>query len=401
MQWRVLLWQALIAACLLNVQGLLANAARSHKSPIQSHRSKHGAKVIRTARSGTNSDSVIVAKPEAATSKPSKGLLVKAAALSTLVVQNSALTISLRLSHVKSGPTHYVASTAVLVSEVLKLTFATIAYMLSDDCKDSPSAVLQDVFGNSTEIVQSSVPAGLYVLQNNLQFVATSNLPADVYQVLIQMKLITTALFAKYMMDKTLRKRQWGSIVSLFVGIALVQLSLQRGGKVLTDFNPMLGVSSVLLSCLTSGFAGIYYEKTLKQHPRSLWLRNIQLCTISILLAGVACLADLPKLLRGGFFQGYSLRLLRAISLQAVGGVLTSIVVKNTSSVAKGFATSASIILSCVLSAVFLKESEINIQFVVGAALVCISTIVYSKAAMRKPKPPTIDYTSEAAESNS
>jgi hypothetical protein len=38
-----------------------------------------------------------------------------------------------------------------------------------------------------------------------------------------------------------------------------------------------IGFGAVLLSTLTSGFAGVYFEKILKTGPTSVWIRNIQL----------------------------------------------------------------------------------------------------------------------------
>ena len=46
-----------------------------------------------------------------------------------------------------------------------------------------------------------------------------------------------------------------------------------------------IGFIAVLISCLSSGFAGVYFEKILKGSPVSLWLRNIQLGLFGGLLA--------------------------------------------------------------------------------------------------------------------
>jgi hypothetical protein len=38
-----------------------------------------------------------------------------------------------------------------------------------------------------------------------------------------------------------------------------------------------MGFGAVLMATMTSGFAGVYFEKILKTGPTSVWLRNIQL----------------------------------------------------------------------------------------------------------------------------
>lgn len=39
----------------------------------------------------------------------------------------------------------------------------------------------------------------------------------------------------------------------------------------------LIGVLAVLTACFSSGFAGVYFEKILKETKQSVWIRNIQL----------------------------------------------------------------------------------------------------------------------------
>lgn len=38
-----------------------------------------------------------------------------------------------------------------------------------------------------------------------------------------------------------------------------------------------VGLIAVLIACFSSGFAGVYFEKILKETKQSVWIRNIQL----------------------------------------------------------------------------------------------------------------------------
>lgn len=47
--------------------------------------------------------------------------------------------------------------------------------------------------------------------------------------------------------------------------------------KVMSASSQFVGLIAVLMACVSSGFAGVYFEKILKETSQSLWLRNIQL----------------------------------------------------------------------------------------------------------------------------
>lgn len=58
--------------------------------------------------------------------------------------------------------------------------------------------------------------------------------------------------------------------------------------------SPLIGFFSVTTACFLSGFAGIYFEKILKGSDVSLWLRNVQLATLSIPI-GLIVIAVIPE----------------------------------------------------------------------------------------------------------
>ena len=85
-----------------------------------------------------------------------------------------------------------------------------------------------------------------------------------------QLKILTTALFSVFMLNKALVKLQWLSLFMLFIGVSMVQLqptqqsSSQAKDNVSTETverekvtqSPVFGLVSVILSSLCSGFAG-------------------------------------------------------------------------------------------------------------------------------------------------
>lgn len=306
-------------------------------------------------------------------------------ALVSLIVQNSGLAIMMRYTlfrHEGDTEEKYITSTAVMLAEILKLLISmTLSFFL--DAKGSykvfVSILHNEFIVNKSDWIKLSVPSVLYTIQNSLQYFSMSCLSAAVFQVLYQMKIITTAVFSVTMLNRKLSGLQWMAIVALAFGVAMVQLSqTDENANDASKTNSLLGLISVLCGCLTSGFAGVYFEMVLKTSPASIWLRNIQLSLIGIVTCLVACyFKDLEALQTRGFLSGYNEYVWGVIVLQAAGGLIVAVVVKYADNVLKGFATSISIILSCFASFHLFHDVSLNVGFTTGAFVVLLAVFAY------------------------
>jgi UDP-sugar transporter A1/2/3 len=252
---------------------------------------------------------------------------------------------------------------------------------------------------NASELLRVSVPAMLYVVQNNLQYVAVSNLDAPTFQVMYQLKILTTAIFSVVMLRKTVLLTQWGAIMTLMLGVALVQLdedastaaSAVKAGQ--ESQSTTKGLLAVVAACVCSGFAGVYFEKILKGagSQATLWERNVQMCFLGLALSGGGLVYnDFDSIMTRGFFYGYRPVVWAAICMSAFGGLLTAVVVKYADNILKAFATSIAVVLSVIMS-VFVFDKVPTGQFVVGAILVNGSVFVYGRAPeWRKGHPDSI-----------
>ena len=213
-----------------------------------------------------------------------------------------------------------------------------------------------------------------------------------------QLKILTTALFSVIMLSKKLSGVQWGSLVMLFAGVALVQVqSISATSESDQEQNQLIGLLAVIVSCLSSGFAGVYVEKMLKQTTASLWLRNVQLGMFGALTGLIGMfLKDWDDISTRGLLVGYTPLVWLVISQQALGGLIVAIVVKYADNILKGFSTSLSIIISCIAS-VFLFNYIISLGFIIGSILVMAAIYLYGR--FQPPKTPVLPTSTPPPES--
>jgi UDP-galactose transporter len=269
----------------------------------------------------------------------------------------------------------YFTSTAVLLNEVLKLiissyvAFRDTAHNLGPHASAATTsrALYNEVF--SSDSWKLSIPAILYTFQNSLQYIAVSNLDAATFQVTYQLKILTTAMFTVTMLKRSISTKKWVSLVILMAGVGVVSLpqgddATKKPDADHASMNKMVGLVAVITACATSGLAGVYFEKVLKDSNNvTLWVRNVQLSFWSLfpaLFIGVI-IKDGLEIARDGFFAGYNGVVWSAIVCQAVGGLLVAVVVNYADNIAKNFATSISIILSFIAS-VWLFDFKVSIN---------------------------------------
>lgn len=127
--------------------------------------------------------------------------------------------------------------------------------------------------------------------------------------------------------------------------------------------NYSVGITAVLVAASVSGLTGVYFEKLLKQSPSqtSVWIRNVQLSLYSLVAAllGGVMWQDGEGIQEHGFFEGYNWIVWTAIVLQAAGGLVASLVIRDADNIVKNFATSISIVIS-VLVSVFLFDFTVT-----------------------------------------
>lgn len=283
----------------------------------------------------------------------------------------------------------YFSSTAVFLAEVVKLLVTLVViFFQCGNLREFILFLINNLFTNPMATIKLSVPSVLYVVQNNLVYVAMTHLESTTFQITNQLKILTTAIFSIALLNKQLTRIKWMSLILLSVGVTMVQIDTHTSvtTTLLTDSDTLtkeqsmpLGLTAVLAASLVSGFAGVYMEKIFKKQRRtSFWISNAQLYTFGIFLALIGVIyQDGVEISRMGFFYGYDIVVFLVVLFASAGGIIVSLILKYASCITKGFATSCAIVLSSIIS-VYLFDFIPSVLFVAGALSVIAAVLLYT-----------------------
>ena len=316
----------------------------------------------------------------------------KYAFLLLLVAQNTSKTLILRAA--VGGHSNFLYSAAVLATEGLK-ALSSAVWVLNTG--GTPATIVHFLRSEWRNFVRVMVPAGIYNAQQMLEFVALSRLDAPVFSVIVQIKLLTTALFSWLVLGKQLRAVQLVALVLLMVGVILAQMKDGQRNHLALDGRTSVGVTATLTIATLSGFAAVYTERVLKHaqlaahsntHDNVLPYMQIQMAFASLLIIGVfAVINDFPTIVEYGLWRGFDGRAVIAVVSSALGGLIVSAVLKYADSVLKGYATASSVILTGMLSA-WLFGTTLDLHFVLAVVNVTCSILLYGSLGSGGVGPP-------------
>ena len=342
--------------------------------------------------------------------------------LVVFTLQNAMFVLLMRGSKLMN--THYNSSVAVLVTEALKLPLSVALLCFEKGGVGAACSQLhKDIVGAPADTLKIAIPAVLYTVQNNALFIAMEHLEAAVFQVTYQLKTLTTAVLTVAMLGRSLGRHQWGALLLLMAGTALVQEPKKDGAKAgdagASGF--AIGVGATVVACVCSSLASVYLEKILTESKPSIWVRNAQLCIFTIPVAWSATRVVDDKFMHedgnvsaaaaqfgprnswprnsGGAIPGRAIRaqfsaqrcdaspvrqmlhgfnwvVWAAILTNAFGGMIVAVVMKFAGNILRNFAQACAIIVGGFGSwALF--GFVITANFVGGVGLVILSIFIY------------------------
>uniref|UniRef100_A0AAV1U8P8 UDP-N-acetylglucosamine transporter n=1 Tax=Peronospora matthiolae TaxID=2874970 RepID=A0AAV1U8P8_9STRA len=313
-----------------------------------------------------------------------------------LVVQNTALSIMSKYSRAQAGP-KYRPSSVVLLVEMFKFLLCCLVLLKlkRGNVKASIRTIQLEVFADTSGLTKMAVLAFLYALQNMFALVAYDYVDVATYQIVYQLKVITTALFMIVLLHRRFSFVQWCAMVALMAGVTICSYSRLPSGPTPSDQvnsssssssknHQFIGICIMIGLAINSGLAAAYFERVMKSHKAittqqtldTLWTRNLQLAAISVGVAAVDVVRNISEVYSNGLFYGFHPAVFAVIFLQAVGGLTVAAVVRYSDNIVKNFGTSFSLIFSCIISNYMFNQTATT-SFYFGVLLVIVSVFVY------------------------
>eukprot|EP00467_Chlorarachnion_reptans_P025674 CAMPEP_0114510386 /NCGR_PEP_ID=MMETSP0109-20121206/13757_1 /TAXON_ID=29199 /ORGANISM="Chlorarachnion reptans, Strain CCCM449" /LENGTH=330 /DNA_ID=CAMNT_0001689685 /DNA_START=176 /DNA_END=1168 /DNA_ORIENTATION=+ len=281
----------------------------------------------------------------------------------------------------------YCVPLLVVIQETLKLFSSFLLLMNEVGASRFLSTVHNEIIAKPGETLKLAVPAILFFIQNNCIQMSNTYLPAAVFQVTYQGKTFVVAILSVLMLGTRLQRYKWLAIVGLAAGVSLVNVSnsTDQESRSSGTAEMMLGLAYVVTAALCSGFANVYFEKMVKTASTtesgepakkpSLWVRNIQLASFTIVLG-------LPAIFYSSSFdmlnpwRGFNFSVWAVAINNAWGGLLVAMILKYGNNILKGFSNAISTVLATLVS-IPLFGFETGSSFAVGVVLVIWSTLMY------------------------
>ncbi|KAK6935491.1 Nucleotide-sugar transporter [Dillenia turbinata] len=297
------------------------------------------------------------------------------AALLTILTSSQGILTTLSQSN---GGYKYDYATVPFLAEVFKLIVSSI--LLWREYRKLPNVRMTTEWKS---VRLFPIPSIIYLIHNNVQFATLTYLDTSTYQIMGNLKIVTTAIFFRLFLRKKLSTLQWMAIVLLAVGTTTSQV--KGCGAAFCDslFSaPMQGYMLGVVSACLSALAGVYTEFLMKKNNDSLYWQNVQLYMFGAIFNMLRLLLDdfSGGFEKGAWWQrllnGYTISTWMVVLNLGSTGLLVSWLMKYADNIVKVYSTSMAMLLTMVLS-VYLFNFKPTLQLFLGIVICMMSLHMY------------------------
>ncbi|KFV50630.1 putative UDP-sugar transporter protein SLC35A4, partial [Gavia stellata] len=221
-----------------------------------------------------------------------------------------------------------------------------------------------------------ALSALLYAANNNLVVHMQLFMDPSTYQILSNLKIVSTALLYSLFLRQRLSMRKWLALFLLVAaGVSYSCGGLQDPGSPskMQLHITLVGLLLILVYCLISGLSAVYTEAILKTQALPLSLQNLFLYFFGVLLNLIGYFWSSAE---GSFLEGFSSWVLVIVVSQALNGLIMSVVMKHSSNITRLFVISCSILVNALLS-VTLFNLQLTVLFFVAVSCIGLAVHLY------------------------
>ncbi|KAG7956389.1 hypothetical protein I3843_11G121800 [Carya illinoinensis] len=297
------------------------------------------------------------------------------AALLTILTSSQGILTTLSQTN---GRYMYDYATIPFLAEVFKLVVSSV--LLWRECQVSPSTRMTTEWKS---VRLYPIPSVIYLIHNNVQFATLTYVDTSTYQIMGNLKIVTTGILFRLFLRRKLSNLQWMAIILLAIGTTTSQIKGCGEASCDSLFSaPIQGYMLGILSACLSASAGVYTEFLMKKNNDSLYWQNVQLYMFGAIFNMARLVVDD---FRGGFengpwwhriFDGYSITTWMVVLNLGSTGLLVSWLMKYADNIVKVYSTSMAMLLTMVLS-VYLFNFKPTLQLFLGIFICMMSLHMY------------------------
>lgn len=278
----------------------------------------------------------------------------------------------------ENGKYAYNTLTIPLFAELTKLVMS--AALFAKDYNDAGGNMELDT--QQGTVLAAAVPALMYFISNNLNFIIIKELGPTNFQLLNNLKILATAVFFRIIMKVELNSLQWRMLIMLTVGCTMSQLTgcAAEGGSGLAGST--LGYALKLCNACLTALGSVFCEKFLKGNRNPFHFQNFLLYAWGSLFTIFSVIVD-GRLMVGGIkmlFSGHSVLSVCLIANYAFVGIATSGVMKYLDNIAKTFAATGAMFVVAAVAVIWFDE-PFRISLVMGGVVAALAVEVYYHGA--------------------
>lgn len=251
----------------------------------------------------------------------------------------------------------------LMASEAMKLTFSVCVCVFQ---KKLYFPVLKSW-------LESLIPTLCFLIMNMIAFHCTTLVSASVFVVLMQLKLVFTSLLSYVCLDRSNSMARWFAVG--FVALGCVGATRPPTAGIVGNDGFWWGVGGLVLETVVSSGCAVYMQRLLQV---DLWMRNIQLASLSLVLYLAVHLFDA----RCAAPSTWGFNDIGLATLGAFGGIVVALTLRYAGATEKTLSTSMSIVITSAIES-FLTGNTLTVQSAAASLTVILGGVLW--AADRSP----------------